>query len=95
MNEEKHHRGSYWFGVILIIAGFLFLFQNFGLVSPEIWQEIVKFWPMLIVLLGLEIILGHSPLARFLMFIVTILLIFGILAVVGLIPVSGLLFLRG
>lgn len=95
MNEEKPHRGGYWFGVILIIAGFLFLFQNFGLVSPEIWGEIVKFWPLLIVLLGLEIILGRSPLARFIMFIVTVLLIFGVLAAVGLIPTIGFPFLRG
>lgn len=94
MNEEEAHRhGGYWFGAILIIAGFLFLFQNFGLVSPEIWGQIVKFWPLLFVLLGLEIILGRSPIAKFILFLLTIILIFGILTAVGLIPISSFQFL--
>ena len=86
---RRHHHG-YWFALVLIVTGTLLLFSNFGLVSPAVWSEIIKFWPVLIILLGLEMILGHSFLGRLALIIITLSIAFFVLSGAGLIPLSAL-----
>ncbi len=84
----KHHHqgGNLWLALIFIIVGFLLLLQNFGLVSPTVWSEIAKFWPLIVVMLGLEMIFGHSTLGRFLMLLIVLFILIWILSTGGLLP---------
>ncbi len=89
-----HRHGGLWFALVLIIVGLVLLLQNFDLVTPAIWQELIKFWPVLLMIAGLEIILGKSAVGQLLLVIITLGVLFVILSVTGIIPpavVSGLL----
>ncbi|MFA5368898.1 MAG: DUF5668 domain-containing protein [Candidatus Paceibacterota bacterium] len=44
-------------GFAIILIGVIFLLQNLGLISANVWQVI---WPVLIILLGLSIISKNS-----------------------------------
>lgn len=43
------------FGLILVALGVLFLLKNLGIISGDVWGI---FWPILIIILGLEIFIG-------------------------------------
>jgi Domain of unknown function (DUF5668) len=45
--------------LILILIGGLLLLQNLGLVSPEVWGNLWRLWPLVLVLIGLEFLVGH------------------------------------
>ena len=44
-------------GVLLILAGLIFLSSNFNLVPLTFWKDLWKFWPVILILLGLKQIL--------------------------------------
>lgn len=46
-------KGKFYWGVILIALGLLFIISNFGLITFSVFAA---FWPMLIILLGLNVI---------------------------------------
>lgn len=80
-NFEKKGKGFSFTAIFLIILGIIFLLNNFGVFPWEIWQNIWKFWPILLILFGVEALLGRnsSPkslgLLLILIFIVPIILI--------------------
>ncbi|HEX6512388.1 MAG TPA: DUF5668 domain-containing protein, partial [Chloroflexota bacterium] len=43
---------------LLILAGVVFLLQNFGLLSSQLWASVWRLWPLVLVLIGLELFLG-------------------------------------
>lgn len=43
-----------WFGVVLIVVGVVFLLQNLGYVTGDVWNVV---WPAFIVLLGISVLL--------------------------------------
>ena len=49
---------------ILIFLGGVFLLNNFGILSWDVWQSLWKFWPVILILIGIEILLGKSPSIR-------------------------------
>lgn len=87
MNNEKikqrHH--SYFFPYLLILIGIIFLLNNLGLVSFSIWSILWKFWPVIIIFIGLNIIFGKS---RFYTLIIN-LIMFLIIAFVLLFSISA------
>lgn len=83
---HRRHHGSYWLAIIFIVVGLLLLLQNFDLVQPAVWSEIAKFWPVLIIMIGLEIIFGRSAAGRLLLVLITLLIVLSVLVAVGLIP---------
>jgi len=52
MRNTDRSRGKFW-GVVIIMAGLLFLFQNVGYIS-NVWHFV---WPSLLILWGVSIIL--------------------------------------
>lgn len=86
----RHHRRSFWFPLIIITVGVVLLLQNLGLTSPLIWSELFKFWPIIIILAGLEMVLGHSWLSQFILALTTLAILAAILFSLGLLP-EGLL----
>lgn len=54
--------------VIFITLGVLFLLNNFGVLEWSMWGIIWRFWPVILILLGLDLVFGRSRLGAFLVF---------------------------
>lgn len=52
--EGGRENSRFWWAVLIIIVGFLFLLNNYGLLAP---LEFDKLWPLILIILGLAIIL--------------------------------------
>lgn len=77
MEEQTGHKKTTDFtGAFLLIAvGSLLLLNNFGIISWDVWEMLWKFWPILIILLGLQLIFGKRGAGRFIVTIIGIILI--------------------
>jgi hypothetical protein len=74
--------------LILLALGFILLFNNLGLLSWDIWSTLWRFWPVILILLGLEILVSQtqSSIAYALMALLGVVVIIGVivLALIGL-----------
>ena len=60
-----HHRhGSFTWGLFFILIGILFLLSNFGVLPPVVWSQVAHLWPILIILIGLDTLMGHSEVSE-------------------------------
>ena len=62
-HHHNHHHGSLTWGLAFILIGLLFLFSNFGALPPVVWSQVAHLWPILIILIGFDTLLGHSEVA--------------------------------
>jgi len=69
------HRGSGVFGLMLLSAGLLLLLNNFNVISRDIWVYILPFWPVILILIGIKMIIGTSRIAKFVYFMISLLVI--------------------
>ena len=74
--HDHHHKhmGGGLFGLVVLFIGILLLFNNFGVVSMDVWNYIWPFWPLLLILMGLRIIFGFSRVIGFVIFLVAFVL---------------------
>jgi hypothetical protein len=64
------------FGPFLLISlGVLLLLNNFGIVSWEVWSLLWKFWPVILIVWGIEAIFGKGWIGRLLVSVVSLLLL--------------------
>ncbi len=80
MSGENRPGGRYvpiW-GIMLLFLGIVFLLQNFGLLSWAIWGTLWRFWPVLLIMTGLGIMLR-----RFNVWLVSLLMVALLLACLG------------
>jgi hypothetical protein len=54
----RRHR-SLFGPLLLIFIGVIFLLNNLGLIQWSIWDVILRFWPVLLIAAGLDLILGQ------------------------------------
>lgn len=64
--------------IILIALGVAFLLQNLGVVSFD-WFWLVRFWPLLLILLGLDLLLGRTLIGSLVSGLVGLILVAGVL----------------
>ena len=77
MDETRPRRGLV--GPLLLIGlGVVFLLNNMGQLNWSVWDLIFKLWPVLLIAVGLDIVIGRSSIWGSL---VTILLIVGVVAI--------------
>ncbi|MFI5266013.1 MAG: LiaI-LiaF-like domain-containing protein [Chloroflexota bacterium] len=57
---RRRRRGGIVWPVLLMGAGVIFLLQNLGLLSWDVWGSIGRFWPAILILIGLELFLGSA-----------------------------------
>lgn len=63
---ENGHRGGGWsgtitlFAVVLVFLGLAFLIHNFKLTPPGFWGVLWRFWPVLLILIGLKTLIGSG-----------------------------------
>ncbi len=82
------HRGDPGVGVAILFAGIILLFNTLGTIPWEIWNYIWIFWPALLILAGIKILLGHAPGAGALIFLAS-LAVYGFIIIYGLIHVQS------
>jgi len=58
---RRVRRGSVTGALILIVLGFLWLLNNLGYLPGDIWYNLWRFWPVILVLLGVDIALRGFP----------------------------------
>ena len=57
--KAKPRRGSLVFPLVLIAAGVLLLLSNLGLIEGALWPDLLRFWPVLVIAVGLDLLLGR------------------------------------
>ena len=58
MSENKRRRSLVW-PLVLISLGIVFLLNNLGIVSWDVWSLLWRMWPVLVVAIGLDLIFGR------------------------------------
>ena len=76
--EKRRRRSSIVLPSILILLGILLLLYNLGLVDWNVWAAIARFWPLILVALGLELILGRGSISRSIVIIIILVIISGL-----------------
>jgi hypothetical protein len=56
-NPKRHH--SFFWPTLLIGVGIVWLLVNFGIIQPFSVNTLLQFWPLLLVVLGLDILFGR------------------------------------
>lgn len=69
--SDKEGRDDMW-GLVLIFAGFILLLNTLGYVDWDIWNVLLKFWPVLLIVSGLEILTAPSRIGRILVGFLTV-----------------------
>ncbi len=80
MSEEKRPGGQYvpiW-GILLLFLGIVFLLQSFSILSWAIWETLWRFWPVLLIMAGLGVLLRRSN-----VWLVSLLMVVLLLACLG------------
>ena len=57
--SERQRPGVPIIALLLIAAGVTLLLQNLGIVRWELWLEVWRFWPVLVIAIGVGLILGR------------------------------------
>jgi hypothetical protein len=59
--KRNHHRGGNGvLSIILVGLGAIFLLRNFDLLPPDIWENIWNFWPLILIIWGIQLLFGKS-----------------------------------
>ena len=56
---RRERRGPPLFGLLLVALGVVLLLQNLDVIDWDLWTEIWRFWPVLLVAIGANLILGR------------------------------------
>lgn len=51
---SKHKSESLFWGFLILLIGMLFLIKNLGWADIDIWEFIAKFWPVILIYIGLK-----------------------------------------
>jgi cation transport ATPase len=72
---HKHYHGddsNPSAGLIILIAGVIFMFNVFGQIPWEFWNHVWKFWPAILILIGIAIFFGNNWVSKFIVFVFTL-----------------------
>jgi len=57
--DGRYRRPSIAGPLILIALGVIFLLNNLGMIELNVWDVVMRFWPILLIAVGLDILIGH------------------------------------
>lgn len=57
---QRRRSPSLIFPIVLIVAGLILLLNNLGVVPWSIWPSLARLWPVLLILLGLDLLVGRG-----------------------------------
>jgi hypothetical protein len=71
--EGRVRRGGLVWPIMLIGAGVIFLLNNAGILSWNVWAGLWRFWPVILIAIGLDILIGRrSQLGSLLVALLTV-----------------------
>ena len=76
----RGRRGGIVWPVLLILIGGVLLLQNLGLLSWSLWASLWRLCPVILILVGLEMLIGHTLSGIRRLVLVVVLLGIGIVA---------------
>lgn len=82
MTEEKRSHNNteaFIWGIILVFIGFLLLLQTFNILPWSLWGTLWRFWPAIIIIIGVGVLLRHKN--AWLALLITIAILGGCLGV--------------
>lgn len=62
MKKSSHNRADITFGIILVGIGGLFLLHSFDLIGFNVWNLLIRSWPLFLILIGLNILFRQTKL---------------------------------
>jgi hypothetical protein len=63
-------------GFLFIFAGLILLLNTLEILPWNLWESLLRLWPVLIIILGIKIVLGTNQISRFILSLLS-LVIFG------------------
>lgn len=72
--ERKFDPENIGWGAMFIFGGIILLLNSFEYLPWNIWERIIRFWPIMIIVLGIKIILGNNVVSRFVTGIIILIL---------------------
>jgi hypothetical protein len=88
MKDHGHISNALITGSFFIATGLLLVLNTLGYLSWDVWGELVKFWPIFIILAGIEVMAGKALVPNLLLGIVGVMIIAGV-SVYGAWKVAG------
>ena len=58
-SSRRKERDSLVGPILMVGAGILFLFNNLGWIDWSIWESLLRLWPLLLIIGGLDLIIGR------------------------------------
>jgi hypothetical protein len=58
-NPLRHRPPSVFWPLVLIVSGTLLLLTNLGYLPWTVWNNLWRFWPVLLIALGLDVLIGR------------------------------------
>lgn len=82
MAKERRHDigGAILWGGTLIVVGIVLLLNSMGILSWDLWGFLWRFWPVFIIIWGLDMVLGHSLWGGVLAGVLGLFVIIGVIA---------------
>lgn len=74
--QNHPHRGNLFGAFLFISLGIILLLNNFNALPWGVWEILWRFWPVLLVIWGLEMVLGHGFIGNLLVSILGIMILF-------------------
>ncbi len=74
MAEPIKEKKDIVFAIFLIFIGALFLLNTTGVVGWGIWEYILRFWPVFLILGGIRLILGYSVITEIIISVIALIL---------------------
>lgn len=75
---KNERRGGLFGPLLLISAGLLFLLNNLGVVDWSIWRSLLSLWPIILIGIGLDLLIGRrSMIGSLLVAVLVLALLFG------------------
>ena len=71
--ESHHDRGGLVGPILLIGLGLVFLLTNLGMLSTSIWGVLLRIWPVILIAIGVDLLIGRRSLWGLLLALVLIL----------------------
>src|SRR5512143_2094707 len=80
---QRPDSGRVVWGTLLLFSGIMLFFNTMNAVPWSVWEYIFQFWPVLLIFIGVQIILGDTVLSSLVMLVLSV-VIFGAIYIAAL-----------
>lgn len=75
--QFRHITDALVWGGVLISVGAVLLLNSLGVLSWDLWQFLVKFWPIFLIIAGLNVVFGSTKVGSIVVGVATIVMLVG------------------